>query len=200
MEEEEQKEEEEKVEEKEEGRTQLVRLEKQFHEDLGDALEALLRDPTLPAYKEFHRQLMEEIRNLKVGREEGTIDNFLSEAAKVSYLMFQAHFEDHRTIREDSVPLFLLSVIAADWRINSLQTQSAKKLLRKIVELFPTAEAAFWRYFLLHFRRTVYPQTRDMRDWLISKEKQAIVVALLRELGGLTREMVENAEQLRLPL
>lgn len=107
---------------------------------------------------------------------------FISETAKITYLLFQNQFEDHTTIfsRDDNVIVNLLTIILTEWRTNSLIGQCSKKLLRKIIDYFPTAEAGIWRQFLIFFRRGVMAQVREVKDWLIPREKSEYAVPLLR--------------------
>lgn len=94
----------------------------------------------------------------------------------------------------------LLGIVTAEWRTNSLVGQCSKKILRKIIDYFPTAEAGIWRQFLLYFRRGVVAQARELKDWLIPKEKAEYAISLLKELGPVNKELIDNAEQLKLPL
>ena len=132
--------------------------------------------------------------------EQGHIEAFIGESAKVTYLMFQNQFEEHRSLpsKEESVIYELLNCIAGEWRSRGFQLDVYKKIVRKLSELFPTTEPSFWRHFLTHFRRSNFGSCREMREWLISKEQGEYALALLAELGPLSRELLENGEQLKL--
>lgn len=120
---------------------------------------------------------------------------FLGETAKLTYLLFQRHFEDHENIvqRSESVIVYLLATVSNEWKTNSLVGQSSKKLIRKLIDIFPTAEPGIWRHFLLYFRRGVVPQAREMRDWLFPREKSEYAICLLCELGPITKALLDNA-------
>ncbi len=145
---------------------------------------------------------MDEIKAFKLNGEVESIELFISETAKLTYLLFQNQFEDHSTTfpREDSVIVNLLGIVTAEWRTNSLVGQCSKKIIRKIIDYFPTAEAGIWRYFMIYFRRGVVAQAREVKDWLIPKDKMDYAVPLLKELGPVNKELIDNAEQLKLPL
>lgn len=127
---------------------------------------------------------------------------FISETAKLTYLLFQNQFEEHASIfpKDDNVIVNLLTIIITEWRTNSLIGQCSKKIIRKMIDYFPTAEPGIWRQFLLYFRRGAIAQVRELRDWLIPKEKMEYAVPMLRELGPISKELIDNAEQLKLPL
>lgn len=74
----------------------------------------------------------------------------------------------------------LLGIVTAEWRTNSLVGQCSKKIIRKVIDYFPTAEAGIWRQFLLYFRRGVVTQARELKDWLIPKEKTEYAIPLLK--------------------
>jgi hypothetical protein len=74
----------------------------------------------------------------------------------------------------------LLYLVTTEWKNNNHTTQIIKKTIKKIIELFPTAEPAFWRYFLQYFKRGATPNAKDVKDWLIVKEKTEYVIPLLR--------------------
>ena len=76
--------------------------------------------------------------------------------------------------------MYLLGFVAAEWRTNSLQGQSIKRLIKKLIDFFPTAEPTIWRYFLLNIKRSTVAAAREIKDWLIPKEKNDIVIPLLR--------------------
>jgi hypothetical protein len=86
-----------------------------------------------------------------------------------------------------------LTIVATEWRTNSLIGQCSKKIIRKITDYFPTAEPGIWRQFLLYFKRGVIAQVREMKEWLISKDKCEYAIALLRELGPINKELIDNA-------
>lgn len=69
-----------------------IKVEKMFAEDLGESLTVLMLDPSLPVYKEFFKKLMDEIKTFKLNGEIETIELFLSETAKLTYLLFQNQF------------------------------------------------------------------------------------------------------------
>jgi hypothetical protein len=69
-----------------------VKVEKMFAEDLGESLSHLVFYPSIANYKEFFRKLMDEIKAFKVSGEVETIELFISETAKITYLLFQSHF------------------------------------------------------------------------------------------------------------
>jgi hypothetical protein len=183
-------------------RIMKVKVEKMFAEDLGESLTTLMVEPNIANYKEFFRKLMDEIKTFKLNGEVETIELFISETAKLTYLLFQNQFEEHTNSlpRDDNAVVNLLAIVTAEWRTNSLVGQCSKKIIRKIIDYFPTAEPGIWRQFLLHFRRGVVAQAREVKDWLIPKEKAEYAISLLRELGPINKELVDNAEQLKLPL
>lgn len=56
-------------------------------------------------------------------------------------------------------------------------------IIKKLCEIFPMAEVAFWYYFLMQFDFGG-ANNRDFKNWLIPKEKNEYVIKAVEIIQG----------------
>ena len=100
------------------------------------------------------------------------MESLTEETAKVTYILFNHEFEDLKSEGrlEESVLHFLLKYVSEEWKRVTNKLEITKKIVKKLIDMFPVAEVAFWRHFLSNFKFGG-ANYRDVKSWLIPKNK-----------------------------